>query len=136
MNAQTWDDYLLAILGIIPAEKLFKGVKGANDLAKTAKKLDKAAEGGKDAGKAGTGLGTIYVDSKGNAIVTPPGGRITSSPDGKFIQVRDANGNPTGVRIDGGHNPRTHTDPRSLEPHAHVPGATNGDGTPWLPIKK
>jgi len=26
--------------------------------------------------------GTIFVDSKGNAIPTPPGGRITGSPDG------------------------------------------------------
>ena len=42
--------------------------------------------------------GTIFVDSKGNAIVTPPGGRITGSPDGKFIQARDANNKMTGVR--------------------------------------
>lgn len=80
--------------------------------------------------------GTIFVDSKGNAIPTPPGGRITGSPDGRFIQARNANGNPTGVRIDGGHSPKTHTDPRALGPHGHVPGVTNADGTPWLPIKQ
>lgn len=78
--------------------------------------------------------GTIFVDSKGNAIVTPPGGKITGSPDGRFIQARDANSNPTGVRIDGGHSPKTHTDPRALAPHGHVPGVKNTDGTPWLPI--
>ena len=80
--------------------------------------------------------GTIFVDSKGNGIVTPPGGKITGSPDGRFIQARDANGNPTGVRIDGGHSPKTHKDPRALGPHGHVPGVTNADGTPWLPIKQ
>ncbi len=80
--------------------------------------------------------GTIFVDSKGNAIPTPPGGRITGSPDGRFIQARDANGNPTGVRIDGGHSPKTHNDPRALGPHGHVPGVKNADGTPWLPINQ
>src|SRR5690606_4229542 len=40
--------------------------------------------------------GTFYVDPKGNVIPTPPGGRITGSPDGRFIQARDAAGNPTG----------------------------------------
>jgi hypothetical protein len=57
--------------------------------------------------------GTFYVDSKGNVIPTPPGGRITGSPDGRFIQARDAAGNPTGVRIDGPHRPATHPDPRA-----------------------
>ena len=80
--------------------------------------------------------GTIFVDSKGNAIITPPGGRITGSPDGKFIQARDANNKMTGVRKDGGHNPANHPDPRAQQPHGHVPGVTNPDGTPWLPIKQ
>lgn len=80
--------------------------------------------------------GTFYVDSKGNVIPTPPGGRITGSPDGRFIQARDAAGNPTGVRIDGPHRPATHPDPRAQQPHGHVPGVTNPDGTPWLPINQ
>ncbi len=80
--------------------------------------------------------GTIFVDSKGNAIVTPPGGRITGSPDGKFIQARDANNKMTGVRKDGGHNPANHPDLRAQQPHGHVPGVSNPDGTPWLPIKQ
>ncbi len=79
--------------------------------------------------------GTFYVDPKGNVIPTPPGGRIQGSPDGRFIQAKDAAGNPTGVRIDGPHNPAKHSDPRALAPHGHVPGVTNPDGTPWLPIK-
>lgn len=78
--------------------------------------------------------GTFYVDSRGNVVPTPPGGYITGSPNGQFIQARDAAGNPTGVRIDGPHNPITHFDPRAKQPHAHVPGVTNPDGTPWLPI--
>ncbi len=80
--------------------------------------------------------GTIYVDPKGNALVTPKGGKITGSPDGKYIQVRDAQGNQTGVRIDAGHKPSTHPDPRAQQPHGHVPGVTNPDGTLWLPINQ
>ena len=80
--------------------------------------------------------GTIHVDSKGNALVTPPGGKIEGSPDGRYVQVKDANGDPTGVRIDGGHNPSNHPDPRAQQPHGHVPGVKNDDGTPWLPIKQ
>ena len=77
----------------------------------------------------------IIVDSRGNAIPLNRGESITRSPDGKWVQVRDANGNPTGMRMDGPHSPRTHSDPRALQPHGHVPGVTNADGTPWLPIK-
>jgi len=33
--------------------------------------------------------GTFYVDPKGNVVPTPPGGRITGSPDGRFVQARD-----------------------------------------------
>ncbi|MCC7363282.1 MAG: hypothetical protein IT303_02835 [Dehalococcoidia bacterium] len=80
--------------------------------------------------------GTFHVDPKGNVVPTPPGGRITGSPDGRFIQARDAAGNPTGVRIDGPHRPATHPDPRAQQPHGHVPGVTNPDGTPWLPINQ
>ena len=49
--------------------------------------------------------------------------------------ARDAAGKPTGVRIDGPHNPAKHPDPRAQAPHGHVPGVTNLYGTPWLPIK-
>jgi RHS repeat-associated protein len=80
--------------------------------------------------------GPFTIDSKGNVVPTPPGGRTTGSPDGTWIQARDAAGNATGVRIDGAHKPSTHTDPRALAPHGHVPGLTNPDGTPWLPINQ
>ena len=53
----------------------------------------------------GQGPGTVFVDSKGNAVVTPVGGGITGSSDGKWIQARDASGKATGIRKDGGHNP-------------------------------
>lgn len=78
----------------------------------------------------------FVVDPKGNAIPLQPGQTVTSSPDAKWIQVRDASGNPTGTRLDGGHKPTTHPDPRAQVPHAHVPGVTNPDGTPWLPVRK
>ncbi len=46
-------------------------------------------------------------------------------------------GQATGTRKDGGHPPGPkHSDPRALEPHSHVPGVTNPDGSPWLPVKK
>jgi hypothetical protein len=80
--------------------------------------------------------GTFYVDPRGNVIPTPPGGRITGSPDGRYIQARDAADHRTGVRIDYPHKPAKHKDPRALAPHGHVPGVTNPDGTPWLPIKQ
>ena len=76
------------------------------------------------------------VDSKGNAIPVKAGEQLQGSKDGRFTQVKDANGNPTGVRVDGPHKPSSHPDPRAQEPHAHVPGQTNPDGTPWLPIKR
>ncbi len=79
--------------------------------------------------------GTFYVDARGNVIPTPLGGRITGSPDGRYIQVRDAAGNRTGVRLDSGHKPAGHPDPRAQVPHGHVPGVTNPDGTPWLPVR-
>lgn len=77
----------------------------------------------------------VVVDPKGNAIPVKPGDRLTGSPDGKWIQVRDANGQQTGMRLDGPHNPAQHSDPRALQPHAHVPGVANPDGTPWLPVR-
>ena len=80
--------------------------------------------------------GTIFVDPEGNAFPTPDGGEISGSPDGSYIQVRDKDGKPTGVRKDGGHNPHTHKDPRAQKPHLHAPGETNPDGTPWLPLNE
>lgn len=78
----------------------------------------------------------VVVDPKGNAIPVGQGQWVTGSPDGRWVQVRDKQGNPTGTRLDGGHKPSTHPDPRAQEPHAHVPGVTNPDGTPWLPVNR
>ena len=77
----------------------------------------------------------IVVTPGGNALPVPAGGTLTGSQDGKYIQVRNPDGSETGTRIDGGHKPSTHPDPRAQGPHAHVPGVTNPDGTPWLPVK-
>lgn len=117
-----------AAVGLIPVGgDILKGaIKHSDDIAGAVRGMGNASDGAR---------GTIYVDSKGNAIPTPPGGRIDGSPDGRFIQAKDVNGNATGVRIDGGHRPSTHPDPRAQQPHGHVPGVTNTDGTPWLPIK-
>lgn len=76
------------------------------------------------------------VDSKGNAIPVKTGEQIKDSKDGTYTQVKDANGKATGTRIDGAHKPSTHKDSRAQKPHAHVPGATNPDGTPWLPLNQ
>lgn len=85
--------------------------------------------------------GTIVVDPQGNAIPVQEGNWLTGSRDGKWIQEMKPGvgpkGEPTGKRKDGGgHPPPKHTDARANEPHAHVPGITNPDGTDWLPIKK
>ena len=74
---------------------------------------------------------TIVVNPDGVAVPVGPGESATSSPDGKWIQVRDKAGRPTGVRLDDGHP--SHKDPRARTPHAHLPERTNPDGTPWLP---
>ena len=79
--------------------------------------------------------GTFHVDPRGNSIPTPKGGHLDGSPDGRYLQAKDATGKSTGVRIDGGHRPAGHSDPRARSPHAHVPGVTNPDGTEWLPIQ-
>ena len=83
----------------------------------------------------------VAVDEAGNAIKVPQGNWLTGTKDGKWIQERTPDGTTkgqeTGTRKDGGHKPGPqHTDPRSLEPHGHVPEVTNPDGTPWLPIRK
>ncbi len=76
------------------------------------------------------------VDPAGNAIPVGKGEQIKTSPNGKWVDVKDSEGNPTGKRIDQGHKPGPkHPDPKGWEPHGHVPGVTNPDGTPWLPIR-
>ena len=84
--------------------------------------------------------GEVFVgDAQGNIIPVPEGQWLTGSEDGEWLQVREPSdnprGKPTGVRKDGGHpkGPK-HPDPRGWEPHGHVPGVSNLDGTPWLPI--
>ncbi len=79
---------------------------------------------------------TFVVDAKGNVIPLQPGETLTGSPNGQWLQVRDADGNPTGMRLDGGHSPASHPDPSAQVPHAHVPGVTNPNGTPWLPVNQ
>ncbi len=135
--------------GAKAAKKAADAADAAHDAAEavdTAKDLSKAAKGGPNAlppAKARPAHprppapehGTFHVDPRGNTLPTPPGGKVTGSPDGRFLQARDAAGNPTGVRVDGPHRPAGHPDPRAQQPHGHVPGVTNPDGTPWLPIK-
>jgi RHS repeat-associated protein len=76
------------------------------------------------------------VDSKGNAIPVAAGQQLGGSKDGKWIHLKDSNGQLTGTRIDGGHPASTHPDPSAQVPHAHVPGQTTADGKPWLPVNQ
>ena len=81
--------------------------------------------------------GEIFVgDAQGNIIPVPAGYQLGGSKDGKCIQQKDKDGKQTGIRKDGKGHPASpvHEDPRAQNPHAHVPGITNSDGTPWLPI--
>ncbi|WP_235603945.1 RHS repeat-associated core domain-containing protein [Luteimonas sp. JM171] len=76
----------------------------------------------------------IVVDGDGNAIPVGEGEQVSSSPDGRYQQVKDSSGQPTGVRLDkGGH--RTHSDPKAQAPHGHRPGVTDETGNPHLPIE-
>ena len=72
-------------------------------------------------------------DAEGNIIPVPEGYQLEGTKDGKWIQVKDGDKDPTGIRKDGGGHPRE-KDVRGKEPHGHVPGVNNPDGTPWLPI--
>ncbi len=75
----------------------------------------------------------VVVDGDGNAIPVGEGEQISSSPNGKYQQVKDQDGQPTGTRMDkGGH--RGHADPKAQGPHAHRPGVTDETGNPHLPI--
>jgi RHS repeat-associated protein len=75
----------------------------------------------------------VVVDPAGNAIPVNPGEQVVGSPNGDYQQVQDRNGNPTGVRLDrGGH--RGQSDPSARGPHAHVPGVTQPNGNPHLPV--
>ena len=115
-----------AVAGMIASGIIYYGSQVAADIGKGIRSYLAEENAG----------GTIYVDPQGNAIPTPEGGSITGSPDGDYIQGRDSDGNQTGVRKDGGHNPKTHPDERAQNPHGHVPGVTNPDGTPWLPVRQ
>ncbi len=116
-----------AAVGLIP---------GAGDLAgKGLKQLDNVGDAARGANTLEDGS-TVFVDSAGNALPAPPGGSLTGSPDGTWLQTRNADGTMTGIRKDGAHSPNTHSDPRALGPHGHQPGVTNPDGTPWLPIHR
>ena len=80
-------------------------------------------------------------DREGNIIPVKEGHWLTGTKDEKWLQEKQPgktpDGQPTGVRKDGGHPPGPkHSDVRGLLPHAHLPGIANPDGTPWLPIKK
>jgi RHS repeat-associated protein len=77
----------------------------------------------------------IVGDSRGNNIPLAPGETLVGSDDGRYVQVRGANGQPTGVRGDfGGHSGQA--DPVAQGPHGHVPGITQPDGNPHLPVRE
>jgi len=76
----------------------------------------------------------VFVgDAEGNIIPVPADHQLEGSKDGKWIQVKDKDKSPTGARKDGGGHSRE-KDVRGRDPHAHIPGITNIDGTPWLSI--
>ncbi|MDE3056020.1 MAG: RHS repeat protein [Verrucomicrobiota bacterium] len=78
----------------------------------------------------------VFVgDAQGNIIPVPNNHQLEGTKNGKWIQVKDKDKIPTGTRKDGGGHSRE-KDIRGREPHGHVHGITNADGTPWLPIRK
>ena len=99
---------------------------------------DKPSDSGSQTGNTNPYAGpvdqpVVVVDQNGNAIPVNQGESVSSSKNGDYQQVKDKNGEPTGVRLDrGGH--KNQSDPAARDPHGHVPGATTPDGNPHLPI--
>ena len=56
-----------------------------------------------------------------------PGEKLGASPDGKFQQVKDSKGDPTGVRIDASGHPVGPKHPNGAPPHAHRPDVTGNN---------
>ena len=74
------------------------------------------------------------IDQNGNAIPVKAGEQIKTFSDGKWVDIKKADGKTsTKNRIDNCHP--EHSDPRAQKPHAHRTGVTSQDRTPWLPIK-
>jgi hypothetical protein len=83
-----------------------------------------------------TAHGTFHVDPKGNVVPTPHGGRITSC--GRSLRSSTGLGRQPDRRpgwMDRTSPPTTPI-PRAQQPDGHVPGVSNPDGTPWLPINR
>jgi RHS repeat-associated protein len=75
----------------------------------------------------------VVVDKYGNAMPVEAGQSMKSSPNGDYQQVRGADGQPTGDRLDrGGH--RTQPDQQARQPHAHRSGVVDDNGNRHLPI--
>ncbi len=70
------------------------------------------------------------VDANGNVIPVKAGEQLNESPNGDFVQVKDKDGKPTGVRKDGKHG-ASHS-PEGQKPHAHRPDIP--DLPHWLDI--
>lgn len=110
----------------VPHKNQSEGDKGATN---------SSGEGNSNPYKGPVNEPVTVVDSNGNAIPVGKDEQITSSPDGKYQQVRDKDGRPTGTRLDkGGH--KGQSDPKAQQPHAHRPGVTDESGNPHLPINE
>ncbi|MBA3238252.1 MAG: hypothetical protein H0T62_07910, partial [Parachlamydiaceae bacterium] len=123
-------EYLAAAaVGVGLSVVVYEGVKTLDASANGVRRSNNPFDGSVDED-------IMVGDSSGNIIPVPTGHQLGGSKDGKCIQLKDKDGKPTGLRKDSrGHPPSpVHQDPRSQKPHGHVPGITNPDGTPWLPI--
>lgn len=122
---------IMDVVALLPAVGALKYADEVRDLLKGGSRVAKTTP---PVNVLPSSDGKFIVDPKGSVLPLKPGETFTSSPNAQWIQVRDAAGNPTGLRLDGPHPPRTHPDLRAQVPHGHVPGVTNPDGTPWLPV--
>jgi hypothetical protein len=73
---------------------------------------------------------SVMVVGPRGTIPVRVGQWLTGSPDGRFVQVRNADGSFSGLRLDGPHNPDGHPWPVSWAPHWHVPNVTPKEGSP------
>lgn len=83
--------------------------------------LGGGAGASKGADAAGSGR-TFVTDSGGNTLIVPEGGRVTGSPDGKFVQTRRADGSISQRKDQAHRDPAPGETPSSqagTAPHGH-----------------
>ena len=107
----------------VAGKALGKGAETTTALVKTGKrtrKTSKAATG--TSSKVADDGRTFVTDPSGNTLIVPKGGKVTGSPDGKFVQTRRSDGSIYQRKDQAHRPPRAGEAPSSQKgtaPHGH-----------------